>query len=297
MQLRRSQWGGMEKAARERRRWTILAASYAALAAIGLLAWVTVPVHVGALAVIPILFISYYLRPWAALTTAFFSGIALSLDEQARIAYTHAMDIPPLFSGLVLSFALCTVVLVTNRLRETAAANQLLQGRLLKARRAAEHDPLTGIANRTQFLRALGESMSRAGQGARIALLFCDLDGFKAVNDTYGHLVGDRVLQLAAGRLVNTVRAIDLVARLGGDEFAVLAERLQENDEAVHMALNIERAFKDPFQSEGKRYTVGITVGISVFPDDGTEPESLLRIADARMYRAKEAKQEGHIPY
>jgi diguanylate cyclase (GGDEF)-like protein len=171
----------------------------------------------------------------------------------------------------------------------------MLRVRLVTARREAESDPLTGIVNRAAFLRILEEAMQHSAEDAHIALLFCDLDGFKVVNDTHGHLAGDRLLQLAAGRLINAVRTIDTVARIGGDEFAILAQQMHHRDEATHMASNIERAFTDPFHSEHERYRIGITVGVSLYPDDGDDPDSLLRIADERMYNAKRAKRTGRV--
>lgn len=281
--------GGMVKAGS--RSLTVLASAYASLPLLAWLAYSTVHIHVGALAVIPILFISYYVRPLAALITAFATGATLGLLDQGPVRNGHIVDFPPLMDALILSSALCAIVIVTNRLREASAANQVLHGRLVKARRDAEHDSLTGIFNRAYFLARLEQAMSRVNPDAHIAILFCDLDGFKQVNDTSGHLAGDQLLRLAAGRLANAVRTVDTVARLGGDEFAILAERVHDADEALHMTRTIERAFIEPFHLQNERYSVGITVGISLFPDDGTRADVLLRIADARMYRAKNAKR------
>lgn len=279
----------MDKAAK--RRVAILIASYAALVAIVVLAWLTVQFYVGALAVIPMLFISYYLRPAAALATAFAAGVVIAVVHADLLPYGDFVNVPPLVEIVTLSSTLCAIVLVARRLRETSVANELLHGSLVKARRAAERDALTGIVNRAYFLRRVGEATEHATPTERAAVLFCDLDGFKAVNDTYGHLTGDAVLRMAASRLVNTVRVIDIVARLGGDEFGVLVRLVHDAGEAAHMASNIEHAFANPFHSGSERYRVGITVGISICPDDGTDPETLLRIADARMYRAKEEKR------
>ncbi|HET9097150.1 MAG TPA: GGDEF domain-containing protein [Candidatus Baltobacteraceae bacterium] len=276
-------------------RLAVIAASYASLPLLAWLAYMTVHVHIGALAVIPILFISYYVRAPAALLTAFVTGVALGLLDQGAVNRGHLIDFPPVMDALILSTSLCVIVIVANRLREAAAANQVLHGRLIKARRDAEHDSLTGIFNRTYFLARLDEAMSHANAGSSIAVLFSDLDGFKQVNDTSGHLAGDQLLRLAAGRLVNAVRAVDTVARLGGDEFGILVERVHDADEAMQMSHNIERAFIEPFHLQNRRYSVGITVGISLYPDDGNRPETLLRIADARMYRAKHAKR-GDVP-
>lgn len=275
-----------------KRRVAILAAAYAGLVIVALLSWLTTHVYVGALAVIPMLYISYYVRPWAALVTAFIAGAVVALLNADMLPSSNVIQAPPLVDVLTLSLALCASVAVSLRLRDISVANELLHGSLLKARRAAERDTLTGLVNRAYFLQALTEAAHHAKPGQRSAVLFCDLDGFKPINDTYGHLIGDNVLRMAAGRLVNTVRAVDVVARLGGDEFGVLVRVLHDGpDEASHMAANIVRAFENPFHLGDERYAVGITIGISVCPDDGAEPEMLVRVADARMYAAKAQKR------
>jgi diguanylate cyclase (GGDEF)-like protein len=276
-------------------RKAVLVASYITLMIIAWMAWATMQIHLGAISVIPLLFIAYYVRPTVALLTAFVSGVVIALlDLNLLYPSRQPVFVPPLLDIVILSAALCTVVLVANRLRERDLANEVLRGRLVTARREAERDALTGTANRAAFLRVLGDTIDRSGAQTHVALLFCDLDGFKLINDTHGHLAGDRLLQLAAGRLTNAVRTIDTVARIGGDEFAILAEQMHRADEALHMAANIERAFADPFHSDDERYHIGITVGVSLYPDDGSDPDTLLRIADERMYRAKRSKRPGH---
>ena len=181
----------MEKTGSQR--LAVLAASYGSLPLLAWMAYATVHIHVGALSVIPILFISYYVRPSAALLTAFATGATLGLLDQGPVRDGHLVDLPPVMDALILSTSLCVIVIVANRLREAAAANQVLHGRLVKARRDAEHDSLTGIFNRTYFLHRLEEVMIHANAGAHIAVLFCDLDGFKQVNDSSGHLAGDPI--------------------------------------------------------------------------------------------------------
>lgn len=276
----------------DKRRVGVLAASFLSLPLLAALAYFTVNIHTGALAVIPILFIAYYLRPRVALIAAFITGVTIGFSDQAPTTPQNLVNIPPLMDAAVLSICLCTIVLVANRLSQAAAANELLHGRLVKARREAELDVLTGIPNRSYFMRKLEEAIARESTGdSRIAVLFCDLDGFKQINDANGHLAGDQVLRLAAGRLVNAVRAIDTVARIGGDEFAVLVERVPDGEEALHLAHKIDMAFADPFHVHTGRYTVGVTVGVSLYPDDGNIAEVLLHIADSRMYRSKNGKR------
>lgn len=276
----------------DKRRVGVLAASFLSLPLLAALAYFTVNIHTGALAVIPILFIAYYLRPRVALSAAFIAGVTIGLLDQAPRTPRNLIEIPPLMDAVVLSICLCTIVLVANRLRQAAAANELLHGRLIKARREAELDVLTGIPNRTYFMRKLEEAIARESTGgSRIAVLFCDLDGFKQINDANGHLAGDHVLRLAAGRLVNAVRAIDTVARIGGDEFAILVEHVHDGEEALHLAHKIGMAFADPFHVHTERYIAGVTVGVSLYPDDGNIAEVLLHIADSRMYRSKNGKR------
>lgn len=279
-----------------KRRFAILVASYAALVLVAVLSWATVHIYAGALSVVPILFIAYYVNPRFALFNAFVVGLVIAAVEEPAVHYTKSIEISPLLDGLVLSLALCAVVVVTNRLRETHATNEALRGRLMQAHHAAEIDPLTGIVNRRSFIKRLESAIHRAEAGECVALLFCDLDRFKEINDRYGHPTGDAVLQLAAARLVNTVRGIDTVARFGGDEFVVLAERIHDRDEALHMAANVERAFRDPFQSENKSYAIGVTVGVSLFGEDGFDAATLLRTADARMYQRKQHKHVRRAP-
>lgn len=274
-----------------RRRTAILFASYAALVLIAFLAWITVQFYVGALSVIPILFISYYLQPRAALVTGVITGIVVAVLNADLVPGGNYIVVPPALDILTLTLALAAVVLVARRLRETNVAHEVLQGSLVKARRAADHDSLTGIANRGYFLRTLGEATQHATGTQSAAVLFCDLDGFKAINDTFGHAAGDAVLRMAAARLSNAVRTADTVARLGGDEFGVLVRQLPSAQEVAHLVANIESAFADPFRSGSENYRIGITIGTSICPDDGADPETLLRIADARMYRRKEDKK------
>ncbi len=274
-----------------KRRVAILWLSYASLAAIAVLAWATMQVHVGAIAVIPLLFIAYYVRPAAAVVTAFVSGITLALlDLNMIFPARRPLDVPPVLDVLILTAALCAIVVVANRLHDRDTANEVLRGRLVTARREAERDALTGLLNRAAFLRILEDSMQRRGSASHIALLFCDLDGFKLVNDSHGHLAGDRLLRMVAARLNNSVRTIDTVARMGGDEFAILVEQTHHPAEAMRMASNIERAFKDPFHSDDERYRIGVTIGVSHYPEDAADADSLLRVADKRMYIAKRAK-------
>ena len=168
----------------------------------------------------------------------------------------------------------------------------------LSDRRAAErqiahlvhYDVLTGLANRLLFRDRLDQTVAnaeRAGQG--MALLYLDLDRFKAVNDQMGHPVGDLLLGQVAARLLDSSRATDTVARLGGDEFAVVLPSVTQ-DVAAQLATRLVTTLSEPFEIAGRRVYIGASVGISVYPDDGKTPEMLLKNADLALYRAK---QEG----
>lgn len=147
----------------------------------------------------------------------------------------------------------------------------------------AQHDTLTDLVNRTAFGLRLEEALGR-GMGA--ALLYLDLDQFKAVNDSYGHALGDTVLRTAANRLRGAIRERDLAARLGGDEFAVL---LPSNDriEATAVAERIIDRLSRPYRFDGVALEIGVSIGIALAPDDGDGQEQLHRNADLALYRAK----------
>lgn len=123
--------------------------------------------------------------------------------------------------------------------------------------------------------------------GSLLAVLFIDLDEFKPVNDTHGHAVGDRLLKLAAERMVSTVRESDTVARFGGDEFIVLLPNLRSDLEAVRVAEKIIRAISEPFALPMATVTLGCSIGVAVYPDHASDSETLQQMADRALYLAK----------
>jgi diguanylate cyclase (GGDEF)-like protein/PAS domain S-box-containing protein len=152
----------------------------------------------------------------------------------------------------------------------------------------ANHDPLTGLANRARFLERLHEALLHADRdGSGCAALLLDLDRFKAINDTLGHHAGDLLLKQVAQRLLSCVRETDTVARLGGDEFVFILTRLKTLAAAELIAENIIRALSEPFEILEHRLRTGASIGIAMYPDDGNEPGELLQKADLAMYRAK----------
>lgn len=152
----------------------------------------------------------------------------------------------------------------------------------------AEHDALTGLPNRALLNERLSQAIGLARRHEKqVALLFMDLDQFKQINDSLGHLVGDHVLQAVAERLTDNVRTTDTVCRQGGDEFVVLLAELTKPEDAIHVAENLLAAFAEPLVVDGHTLHVTISIGISVFPDDGDTAESIIEHADAAMYSAR----------
>ncbi|MBU3998423.1 EAL domain-containing protein [Rhodoferax sp.] len=154
----------------------------------------------------------------------------------------------------------------------------------------AHHDDLTGLPNRALLSERLQQELARARRtGKQLALLFLDLDRFKSVNDTLGHDGGDQLLRVAAERLSACVRECDTVARLGGDEFVVLLTGLDNPQQAAKLAGQVLALLSEPFQVAGSKCFIGASIGVSVFPADGSSAEELLKQADIAMYRAKAA--------
>lgn len=159
-------------------------------------------------------------------------------------------------------------------------------------RRAALHDPLTGLPNRALFTEQLQRSVTRAQHHTHyhFGVLFLDLDGFKEVNDSLGHAVGDEVLVAVAGRISRAVRANDLAARLGGDEFVVLLDGMSSTADATFVAERLSRALLEPLDVGGTTVQVGVSIGIATSERVPGSADDVMRDADAAMYRVKQAR-------
>lgn len=157
-----------------------------------------------------------------------------------------------------------------------------------RAEKLSRYDGLTGLANRRLFAERLTAAVTAARDGAPpAALLFLDLDGFKEINDTLGHEVGDRVLRQVAQRLGDGLRDGDTLARLGGDEFAVLLPGLRQAEDAEAVATKVLRLLERPVELPGLQRPLGASIGIALMPRDGADADQLLRNADLAMYSAK----------
>ncbi len=152
----------------------------------------------------------------------------------------------------------------------------------------ATHDALTGLPNRFFFNERLRHALARAKRaGHLVGLLYLDLDRFKPVNDSLGHKCGDKLLQTVARRMQRLVREGDTIARLGGDEFAVILEHLSRPRDAEVTATKLLHALARPFLLEGHKANITASIGITVYPLDGDDVETLLKRADGAMYRVK----------
>jgi diguanylate cyclase (GGDEF)-like protein len=153
----------------------------------------------------------------------------------------------------------------------------------------AHHDLLTGLANRALFHEQLVQAFAGAVSSKGFAMLCLDLDRFKAVNDTFGHPVGDGLLLAVADRLRALVRAADSVARLGGDEFVILQLNVSDETETIALSRRIVEAIGKPFFVEGHQLSIGVSIGIAMAPINRMNPERLLQDADLALYRSKQA--------
>jgi len=159
----------------------------------------------------------------------------------------------------------------------------------------AYHDALTTLPNRLLFKDRVSVAISHAQRHeARVAVLFLDLDRFKVINDSLGHNIGDQLLQAVAARVQSCVRDSDTVARLGGDEFTLLLPELTHAEDAALVAQKILEAVRYPFHIEGREFYITTSIGISIFPEDGVDAETLIKSADTAMYQAKEQGRDNY---
>jgi len=153
----------------------------------------------------------------------------------------------------------------------------------------ANHDSLTDLPNRVLFIDRLQQSMSLADRyNKKVALLFIDLDHFKDINDSLGHHIGDKILVEFANRMRHKIRKSDTISRLGGDEFCIILNNIEEIDFVTNFIIDSMKIIKEPFIISGRKLHIAMSVGISLYPHDGGSANSLLKNADAAMYKAKE---------
>jgi len=181
-----------------------------------------------------------------------------------------------------------------NILERTVRYAMKHRARLEQLADRASRDPLTGLLNLASFREGFERALERARlEGRELAVMFLDLDGFKAVNDTHGHRAGDTVLTHVSRRLASTVRERDILGRIGGDEFVLVLEDLPSVDQAEAVAAKITARIREAVDYEGTPLSVGVSVGVAVYPRDGADVGALLQRADAAMYSAK--REEGGV--
>lgn len=220
----------------------------------------------------------------AIFTAAIFAILTVIMGDNALNA--------DLYSQALLMLKIGVVVMILGGLFVAAAFSERNQVET-ELSKLANHDPLTGLPNRMYFQDFVSRSLSNAQrQKHQVYLLFIDLNRFKKINDSEGHELGDAVLQIVANRLNDMLRGDDFVARLGGDEFAVVFTHPPVNRAASNLARKIINIISEPFELNERRYSVGASIGISVYPNDTKDANTLLRQADLAMYQAK-SKQSG----
>jgi diguanylate cyclase (GGDEF)-like protein/PAS domain S-box-containing protein len=154
----------------------------------------------------------------------------------------------------------------------------------------AHHDPLTGLPNRLLLQDRIEQAIAHAARtGQSVALLFLDLDRFKAINDTLGHQVGDKLLRAVVDRIGDVVRETDTISRLGGDEFLILISEIESTDSVTDVARRILQRCAEPFEVDGHLMSTSASIGIAIYPEDGVDFDTLLKKADTALYHAKDA--------
>lgn len=217
---------------------------------------------------IPVFILSFLVRPW--------SGVIVAVGV---ICGTLVFGSLP--GNLLALISLAVVTVIVYLFAES------LERALDDRRYQALHDPLTDLPNRALFLDRLQHAIDRADRtGNHNAVLFMDIDGFKVINDSLGHELGDRLLVEVGRRALGCLRPGDTAARLGGDEFALLLENLPRVNDAVHIAERITRKYEEPFDLDGHEVAVSASIGVA-FSSRGDQPSELLRDADIAMYEAK----------
>ena len=229
-------------------------------------------------------------------------GTAVLVLMLVFYACAHFYDLPPKLFKFVLDYSeyelddIFTVIFMLSIAMMVFAWRRALDLRSeIKARAAAEekarelarHDPLTGLPNRRFFNERLDEVLHKVlAEGHRAAVLMLDLDGFKAINDVHGHVVGDRALVEFTERITEAAKGACL-ARVGGDEFSIILPNISSLDDPAGLARRIGKAVAEPFTIAGTETALGVGIGIAVAPDDGISADDLIRRADLALYRAK----------
>jgi diguanylate cyclase (GGDEF)-like protein len=230
---------------------------------------------------------------WFLVNNVLVSGVAADVGQSFWQAFSEDLGYYVVTTAAVLALSPLIVLaamgspwFVPLLLIPMFAVHQTARMSLVEQHKAL-HDPLTGLPNRKYLLQRLAEAVERPDI-PRFSVALLDLDRFKEVNDTLGHHVGDRLLEMVAQRIQGVLRGDDLVARLGGDEFAVVMPQLASDREAADVSRRVRDALIEPFQLEEVLLELEASIGIALYPEHGTDVEQLMRRADVAMYLAKE---------
>jgi diguanylate cyclase (GGDEF)-like protein len=223
----------------------------------------------------------------------------LAAQQQAERTYEQTYLLTLTFGIAAISLAL---LIAWHTLRRITLTSRQISGQMVELERSraalqqkATHDPLTGLANRRLFYDRLHQAILHAQRyGGKVGILYVDLDRFKEINDRHGHHVGDAVLTEVAKRLTSSIRGSDSIARLGGDEFVVLVEEVQGRDDCLAAAHKIEQALNADTRFFGLGVEIAASIGQALYPDDGDDEDTLIRAADASMYRVKTGCESAH---
>lgn len=229
----------------------------------------------------------------------------LAAQQEAQKTYRRTFYMTLVFSIMAITLAM---LIAWRTLRNVSLKSKQLREQLMELQRSREalhieatHDPLTGLANRRLFYDRLQQAIRYANRyGDKVGILYVDLDRFKEINDHHGHHVGDAVLTEVAKRLTSSIRDSDSIARLGGDEFGVLLEGVQGREDLRAAAHKIEQELNTDTHFYGLDVEIAASIGQALFPDDGDDEDTLIRAADAAMYRIKsgrESERQHRLPF
>jgi len=226
---------------------------------------------------------TYFIVAWAGY---FLTGVVLSLTINGHIGVNfwtlHALQFGATFDMLLFMRIVTLRTAAEHRVAQLARQERDIMKSL------ANTDSLTALKNRRGLNEALVALVPQASAGRLLAIYMLDLNGFKPVNDQYGHDVGDELLIAVGGRLTSAVRTQDIVARVGGDEFVVVATEIASEARAVELGNELLAVFASPFECGGQACRVGVTIGYVLVPQDGVQIAALLKAADAAMYAGKQ---------
>jgi diguanylate cyclase (GGDEF)-like protein/PAS domain S-box-containing protein len=193
--------------------------------------------------------------------------------------------------------------LVRERTAKLEKTTEFLKKEIEERRLAEErvkylalHDNLTGLPNRLLFFERLDHEIKRTHRSPhKLSIFFLDLDGFKSVNDQFGHEAGDYVLKETAGRIQKCLRDTDMIARLGGDEFSIILPDQRDEKTSENVAQRIIKSIAYPYHRNGREIKIGVSIGISVYPKHGRDPHSLVKNADSAMYKIKNSGKNNYV--